>query len=101
MRSDEPFSLDWIGVNNPWTGVNVDLLALQNIVCDIFHISTAQCGPPVAINPKIEEDDEEGYARVFSFQLPSRSIIARLVAPIKPTFKTEAEVAAMDFVRSG
>ena len=100
MRSDEPFSLDWIGVDNPWTDVDVDLLALQNIVCDIFHISTTHCGPPVAINPKIEEDDEESYARVYSFQLPSRSVIARLVAPVKPTFKTEAEVAAMDFVRS-
>ncbi len=27
MRSDAPFSLDWIGVDNPWTGVNVDLIA--------------------------------------------------------------------------
>ncbi len=100
MRSDTPFSLDWVGVNDPWTGVIVDLLALQNIVCDIFHVQITQCGPPVAINPKLEEDDEEGYARVFSFQLPSCSVIARLVAPMKSTFKTEAEVAAMDFVRS-
>ena len=38
-------------------------------------------------------------ARVYSFSLPgSRRIIACLVAPVKPLFKTEGEVAAMDFV---
>ncbi|KJA17531.1 hypothetical protein HYPSUDRAFT_206125 [Hypholoma sublateritium FD-334 SS-4] len=100
MRSNEPFSLDWIGVDNPWTGVGVDLVALQTIVCDIFHVPRAQCGPPVVLNPMEEEDDDEGYARVYAFQLPSRSVVARLVAPVKPMFKTEAEVAAMDFVRS-
>ena len=38
-------------------------------------------------------------ARVYSFSLPgSRSIIARLVAPVKPLLKTEGEVTVMDFV---
>ena len=39
------------------------------------------------------------YGRVYSFSLGSRSIIARLVAPVKSLLKTEGEVAAMDFVR--
>ncbi|KAF9533746.1 hypothetical protein CPB83DRAFT_889557 [Crepidotus variabilis] len=56
----------------------------------------SQCGPPVAIGLQ----NQTSYARVYSFQLPTCSVIDRLVAPVKPIFKTENEVTAMDFVRS-
>lgn len=87
--------VDWLGVEDPWVGVNIDLLALKSIVCEIFRIPTTRCGPPVAIGLQ----QQSYYARVYSFQLPSRTVVARLVAPVKPLFKTESEVAAMDFVR--
>lgn len=87
--------VDWLGVEDPWVGVNIDLVALKSIVCEIFRISTNRCGPPVEIGLH----QQSYYARVYSFQLPSRTVVARLVAPVKPLFKTESEVAAMDFVR--
>ncbi|KAJ3747084.1 kinase-like domain-containing protein [Lentinula detonsa] len=87
---------DWVGVNDPWTGVNVDLVALQSIICQVFRIPTSQCGPPIAIGL----EHHTSYARVYSFQLPFRAVVARLVAPVKPLFKTEGEVAAMNFIRS-
>ncbi|KAF5393481.1 hypothetical protein D9757_000497 [Collybiopsis confluens] len=89
--------VDWPGVDDPWIGVNVDLVALQCFVCQVFHISMDQCGPPVVIG--LQPEKQAGYARVYSLQIPPRNIIARLVAPAKPLFKTESEVAAMDFVR--
>ncbi|KAF5378921.1 hypothetical protein D9757_008726 [Collybiopsis confluens] len=85
---------DWTGVSDPWDGVTVDLVAMQRILCQFFHIATDQCGPAIAIGER-----EASYARVYSFQLPTRSVVARLVAPVRPLFKTENEVAAMDFVR--
>ncbi len=91
-----PFSVDWVGVEDPWVGVSVDLLALQSIVCQVLRVSTTQCGPPVAIGL----GQQAKYARVYSFRLPSCTVVARVVAPVKPLFKTENEVAAMDFVRS-
>lgn len=87
--------VDWLGVEDPWVGVNVDLVALQSIVCEVFRIPTTRCEPPVAIGLQ----QQTNYARVYSFQIPSRTVVARLVAPVKPLFKTESEVAAMDFVR--
>ena len=94
--TDELFSVDWIGVEDPWDGVCVDLAALRTIVCQVLRIPETQCGPPIAIGLQ----QQANYARVYSFQLPSRTVVARLVAPVKPLFKTESEVAAMDFVRS-
>ncbi|KAJ3740905.1 hypothetical protein DFH05DRAFT_1404679 [Lentinula detonsa] len=88
--------LDYVGVDDPWIGVNVDLVALQSIVCQVFRIPTSQCGPPIVI----ALERHASYARVYSFQLPLRTVVARLVAPVKPLFKTEGEVAAMNFVRS-
>lgn len=86
-------SIDWVGVEDPWAGINVDLSALQGIVCEVFR---TQCGPPAAIGT----NQEAKYARVYSFQLPKQTVVARVVAPIKPLFKTQGEVAAMDFIRS-
>ncbi|KAJ3993350.1 hypothetical protein F5050DRAFT_1847153 [Lentinula boryana] len=63
--------LDWVGVNDPWIGVNVDLVALQSILRSHLLFST-------------------------SF----RAVIAHLVAPVKPLFKTEGQVAVMNFVQS-
>jgi len=91
-----PFSIDWLGVEDPWIGVNVDLVALQGTVCQVLRVPAAQCGPPVAIGL----EQQANYARVYSLQLPTRTVVARVVAPVKPLFKTESEVAAMDFVRS-
>jgi len=91
-----PFSIDWLGVKDPWIGVSVDLVALQGIVCQVLRVPATQCGPPVAIGL----EQQANYARVYSFQLPTRTVVARVVAPVKPLFKTESEVAAMDFVRS-
>jgi hypothetical protein len=91
------FSLDFIGVDDPWIGVDPDMGALRQIVCETFQISDSDCG--AAIRVGVVKD--AGYVCVYSFLLPdSRRVIARLVAPVKPLFKTEGEVAAMDFVRS-
>jgi hypothetical protein len=90
-----PISFDWLGVKDPWI-TNVDLVALQGIVCQVLRVPATQCGPPVAIGLQ----QQANYARVYSFQLPNRTVVARVVAPVKPLFKTESEVAAMDFVRS-
>lgn len=89
-------SVDWPGVDDPWIGVSVDLVALQTIVCQVIRVPTTQCGPPIAIGL----EQKANYARVYSFQLPTLTVVARVVAPVKPFFKTESEVAAMDFVRS-
>ncbi|KAJ3576838.1 hypothetical protein NP233_g173 [Leucocoprinus birnbaumii] len=62
--------------DDPWEGVSIDLDALQDIVAQVFH-----------------------YARVCSFQLPSLTVVARLVSTIKYLLKMEVEVAAMDLVR--
>ncbi|KIM75939.1 hypothetical protein PILCRDRAFT_826771 [Piloderma croceum F 1598] len=77
--------VDWIGVHDPWVGVNPDMGAMRRIVCETFRISDCDCGPAIPVG-------DSRYARVYSFSLPgSRSVIARLVAPIKPLFKTEVE----------
>ncbi|KAJ3575684.1 hypothetical protein NP233_g939 [Leucocoprinus birnbaumii] len=83
-------------MRDPWASVSIDLDALQNIVCQVFRLLPTQCGPPIPIGL----NQEAKYARVYSFRLPSRTVVARLVSPAKPIFKTENEVAAMDFVRS-
>lgn len=97
MGSDHGFSLDWVGVHDPWVGIDPDITALRQIVCETFRISDSDCGPAVQVGVR----EYASYARVYSFSLPgTRTVIARLVAPVKPLFKTEGEVAAMDFVRS-
>ncbi|KAJ3576833.1 hypothetical protein NP233_g174 [Leucocoprinus birnbaumii] len=82
--------------DGPWDGVSINLDALQDIVGQVFRLPSTQCGSPIPIG--LENGGR--YARVYSFQLPSRIVVARLVSPIKPLFKTEGEVAAMDFVRN-
>ena len=96
QMSDTRIDGDWHGVEDPWISSSIDLVALQDIVCQVLRVPASQCGPPVAIG--LEESAQ--YARVYSFQLPNRTVVARVVAPVKPLFKTESEVAAMDFVRS-
>ena len=88
-------SIDWVGVEDPWVGINVDLSALQDIVCEVLHVRSTQCGPPTAIGI----NQQANYSRVYSFQLPTQTVVARVVAPVKPLFKTQGEVAAMDFIR--
>lgn len=93
---DKLLSIDWVGVEDPWMGINVDLSALQGIVCEVFHVRSTQCGPPAAI----VTCQEASYAQVYSFQLPTQTVVARVVAPVRPLFKTQGEIAAMDFIRS-
>ena len=93
--SDTKIDKDCVGEEQPWVS-SVDLVALHGIVCQVLRVPASQCGPPVAIGLK----QNGRYARVYSFQLPNRTVVARVVAPVKPLFKTESEVAAMDFVRS-
>lgn len=96
MDPDYESSLDWLGVDDPWLGVDPDMVALRRIICETFRIADCNCG--AAIRVGVVRDFN--YARVYSFSLPgSRRVIARLVAPVKPLFKTEGEVAAMDFAR--
>ena len=85
---------DCVDERFPWVS-SVNLVALHGIVCQVLRVPASQCGPPVAIGL-----EQAQYARVYSFQLPNRIVVARVVAPVKPLFKTESEVAAMDFVRS-
>jgi hypothetical protein len=78
---------------SPWKGVEPDLESLRTIVSEFFR--NPAVGPPCLLGVKSR------YARVYTFHLSdSHKIIARVVAPIKPLFKTESEIAAMDFVRS-
>ena len=93
--SDTKIDRDCVGEEYPWVS-NVNLVALHGIVCQVLRVPASQCGPPVAIDP----NQQAQYALVYSFQLPNRTVVARVVAPVKPLFKTESEVAAMDFVRS-
>ncbi|KAF9474276.1 kinase-like protein [Pholiota conissans] len=93
---NQPRPLDWVGVEDPWVGVTVDLNALRHIVCEVLRVSATECGEPTAIGLQ----HQRAYARVYMFKLPGYNVVARLVAPLKPLFKTEGEVGAMDFVRS-
>ena len=96
MSADHEFSSDWVGVRDPWVAVDPDMAALRQIVCETFRIFDSDCGSAIPVGVL----EYASYARVYSFSLPGpRRIIARLVAPVKPLFKTEGEVAAMDFVR--
>ena len=68
-------------VEDPWVGVNVDLVALQSVVFHVLCVSTIQCTPPVS--------NSKQSTLVFTFQLPSRTVVAHVVAPVKPLFKTD------------
>ena len=93
--SDTEIDRDCFDEDHPWVS-SVNLVALHGIVCQVLRVPAFQCGPPVAIDP----NQPAQYARVYSFKLPNRTVVARVIAPVKPLFKTESEVAAMDFVRS-
>lgn len=90
---------EWTAKSNPWDGVKTDLLALQVIVCELFDVSPDLCGDPVPLHQELA-GCSGNHTRVYSFELPSQKLVARLITPVKPLFKTEGEVAAMDFVRS-
>ncbi|KAF5322601.1 hypothetical protein D9619_000270 [Psilocybe cf. subviscida] len=97
--SDKYLTPDWSTKANPWEGVELDLAALQKIVCEVLRVPLSQCGPPVSL---LDEDSGccGNHSRIYSFQLAARTVVARLITPVKPLFKTESEVAAMDFIRS-
>jgi hypothetical protein len=73
-----------------WETTNADLQALQNIVSAHFRKG---CRDRVSMQ-------NGSYARVFLFTLADdKKVIAKVVLPVRETAKTEAEVAAMEFVR--
>ena len=93
------FIPDWSTKKDPWEGVELDLAALREIVCEVFQVPTSVCGPAVSL---LDEDARcaGNSSHIYSFRLPNRTVVARLITPVKPLFKTESEVAAMNFVRS-
>jgi len=88
MDPDYKFSLDWLRVEP-------DMAALHQMLCEMFRIANSDCGAAI----RVGEVRDFNYAHVYSFSLPgSRKVITCLITPVKPLFKTEGEVAAMDFV---
>lgn len=94
-------TLEWTGKEDPWDGVLIDWSPSrdQKIVCDVLRVPLAFCGPPVSLS-----DEDTGscgsHSRIYSFELPTRIVVARLITPAKPLFNIEGEVAAMDLLRS-
>jgi len=73
-----------------WQSASVDIAALQHILSAHFR---AQCRG-------FEPLGAGAFARVFLFSLENNmQVIGRVVLPVRESFKTEAEVAAMEFVR--
>ena len=63
------------------------MCALRRIVCEMLQISDSKCGSTISVG----DHEYASYAHaVYSFSLPR--VIARLVAPVNPLFKTEGEV---------
>ena len=73
-----------------WQATNVDMAALQQIVCAHFR-SECQCYTRM---------DDGAYARVFLFSLENdMQVVARVILPVRESLKTEAEVVTMEVVR--
>ena len=73
-----------------WQSANADIAALQTIISTHFH---AQCRGFEPLN-------SGSFARVFLFSLENNiQVVGRVVLPVRESFKTEAEVAAMELVR--
>jgi hypothetical protein len=73
-----------------WKATNIDMIALQNIICAHFRAEYSHH----------HRMDDGSYARVFLFTLTNnKQVVARVILPIRESVKTEAEVAAMEVVR--
>lgn len=73
-----------------WQATNVDIPALQQIVCVHFRSESRT----------YTRMDDGAYARVFLFSLENNmQVVARVILPIRESLKTEAEVVAMEVVR--
>jgi len=73
-----------------WQSANVDLAALRSIISTRFH---AQCRGFEPLN-------NGTFARVFLFSLGNNmQVVGRVILPVRESFKTEAEVAAMELVK--
>jgi hypothetical protein len=78
--------VDWLCVEDPWIS-SVDLEhSVPSSPRTCYSMWTSSC--------------DRASELCSRFQLPNHTVVARVVAPVKPLFKTESEVAAMDFVRS-
>jgi len=73
-----------------WQSANADIAALQTIISTHFH---AHCRGFEPLN-------NDSFARVFLFSLENNvQVVGQVVLPVRESFKTEAEVAAMELVR--
>ena len=92
--SPEPEDTLWEQIPEPedtlWEQINPDLDALRLIIANHFG-SPCQSQEPLP---------HGAYARAFLHILQDGlHVVARVILPIRRTLKTEAEVAAMDFIR--
>lgn len=70
---------------------NINLDAFERIVIDHFRVAVRHHSPM----------NRGSYARVFLFTLENNfQVVGRVVLPVREAVKTEAEVAAMEMVRS-
>ena len=73
-----------------WLDTAADLNALK---CIIYNHFQSTCCDETSM-------EHRSYARVFLYTLESgQKVIARIVLPVRERFKTEAEVASMNYVR--
>ena len=73
-----------------WQAINVDMAALQQIVCAHFR---SKCWHYTRM-------DDGAYARVFLFSLENNmQVVARVILPVRESLKMEAEVVTMEVVR--
>ena len=73
-----------------WRATNVDMAALQQILCTHFR---SKCHHYTRM-------DDGAYARVFLFSLENNmQVVARVILPVRESLKTEAEVVTMEVVR--
>ncbi|KIJ43049.1 hypothetical protein M422DRAFT_253839 [Sphaerobolus stellatus SS14] len=73
-----------------WNVANPDMDALDIIVTQHFHADRLE---RVALG-------DGGYGRAFIYTFNNgRQVVAKVVLPVRPVFKTESEVAAMMLVK--
>ncbi|KIJ23025.1 hypothetical protein M422DRAFT_276484, partial [Sphaerobolus stellatus SS14] len=73
-----------------WNVANPDMDALDTIITQHFHADTLE---RVALG-------DGGYGRAFIYTFNNgRQVVAKVILPVRPVFKTESEVAAMILVK--
>jgi hypothetical protein len=73
-----------------WRATNVDMSALERILCSHFRVGCEKYTPM----------SEGSYARAFLFSLDDgKQVVGWVVLLVRESIKTEAEVATMQLVR--